>query len=57
MAYGRAPQDREVTRARNYLESYAKQLADTHGSERSALLAWTSLCRVMLSSNEFIYID
>jgi len=57
LAYGRAPQDQEVTRARNYLENYAKKLAGTQDSEHIALLAWTSLCRVMLSSNEFIYID
>lgn len=50
LALGRAPRESERTAARGHLEVQEKTL----GSRERAL---TSLCHVLMNSNEFIYID
>jgi hypothetical protein len=58
---GRAPTDEEVRESLDYVESYRKKsLATAQASGAVAtpnLDAWQSFCRVLLSSNEFIYVD
>ena len=49
---------REHERASRYLERYADAMAPTAGaSARTELEAWTSLCKVLLTANEFLYLD
>lgn len=58
---GRTPTDEEAREALDYLESYrSKALATAQGKgavTTPTLDAWQSFCRVLLSSNEFIYVD
>ncbi len=58
IAYGRPPDERETSRAlafvRRIEERVAPQQADP---QERRLLAWQSLCRVILASNEFIYVE
>jgi hypothetical protein len=48
--YGRPPAQKEVGRALDFLKKY-----ESTGATRVA--AWQGLCRVLLSSNEFVYIE
>ena len=58
---GRAPTAEEVRESLGYVESYkSKSLAAAQASGAVTmpnLDAWQSFCRVLLSSNEFIYVD
>ena len=58
---GRKPKDGEVEEALGYRNALQKRLADSsrdpEGRSVADLKAWQSLCRVLLSSNEFIYVD
>ena len=48
----------ELTEALDYLHGYQEQLqAGGRSVQEAEELAWTSLSRVLLSSNEFVYID
>jgi hypothetical protein len=55
LAYGRAPTPAEAERAREYVKQYAALLEreGKSGDEE----AWASLARVVLMSNEFIYVE
>jgi hypothetical protein len=65
MAYlyilGRKPNDGEVEEALSYRNALQKRLADSVKNPEDSpvpdLKVWQSLCRVLLSSNEFIYVD
>ncbi len=50
LAYQRSPSDAETRRADRFLADYAHQ----GGGERAA---WTALCRSLLVSHEFFYVD
>jgi len=57
--YGREPSAEETKDAVKYLQEY-KMKFPTDAKEAAAtptLKAWQSFCRLMLSSNEFIYVD
>jgi len=58
---GRAPTAEEIRESLGYVESYRnKSLAAAQASGAVTtpnLDAWQSFCRVLLSSNEFIYVD
>jgi hypothetical protein len=55
LALGRTPEPGEVSRCVSHL---VKVGAGTEGSEaEQTRAAWTSLARVLLASNEFLYID
>lgn len=55
---GRPAESTEQAEALDYLNSYEAQLrSEGRSAEEATIVAWTSLSRVMLSSNEFIYID
>lgn len=54
MALARSPDVSEIKELSGFLESYQSKLEENPEKE---LRSWTSLCRVLLASNEFIYID
>ncbi|MSO23427.1 MAG: hypothetical protein EXQ58_09280 [Acidobacteria bacterium] len=58
---GRPPTTEEIRESLGYVESYkSKLLAATQANGAVTtpnLDAWQSFCRVLLSSNEFIYVD
>ena len=58
MAWGRPPLPREIDRANRYLETYSKALTTVGTStQKTELDAWTSLARILLTSNEFLYVE
>ncbi len=58
LCLGRPASDAEVTAAFSYLERFANELRQAGQSPDDArLLAWQSLCQVLLCSNEFLYVD
>ena len=58
MAYGREPSEAEVSRAVGYLDRITSSLNPSgNASSDVELRAWTSLCRVILSANEFLYVE
>jgi Protein of unknown function (DUF1553) len=56
LALNRAPHASEVAEAMSYLEDYAAQKTDG-GAAVGMSRAWTSFCRVLYASNEFIYVQ
>ncbi|PHR95997.1 MAG: hypothetical protein COA78_29270 [Blastopirellula sp.] len=56
LALNRAPQESEVAEAMNYLKDYAAKITD-EGEAVGMTRAWTSFCRVLYASNEFIYVQ
>ena len=58
MAYGREPSEAEVSRAIGYLN---RMISSTNPTENALsvieLRAWASLCRVLFSANEFLYVE
>ncbi len=58
LAWGRPPSPQENERACRYLETYAAAaVAGGMSTDRQELEAWTSLARILLTANEFLYID
>ena len=51
LAFGRIPTDAEQSAALSHVREYQSSAAD------DALAPWTSLCHVLINSNEFIYVD
>ncbi|MEO8494482.1 MAG: DUF1553 domain-containing protein, partial [Planctomycetota bacterium] len=57
-AYGRAPHESELQRALSFVEAYTESLIAKEASpDEARVKAWQSLCRVILSANEFIYVE
>jgi hypothetical protein len=56
LCYGRSPSEAEVIRASGYLERVRGELTQSE-SEKIEFRAWTSLCRAVLSANEFVYVE
>ncbi|MCS6776440.1 MAG: DUF1549 and DUF1553 domain-containing protein, partial [Chthonomonadaceae bacterium] len=57
-AFARPPGKAELQRALAYLARYEAQIAPTEADpSRRRLRAWSSLCHVLLASNEFIYLN
>ena len=58
LAYGRPAAPEEVEKGVGYVRRYAEELARAGapeaGREREA---WTSYARVVLTANEFLYVD
>lgn len=58
LAFGRPSRDEERRTATEYLQDSIKTLAAAGvAADRQASQAWASYLRVLLSSNEFIYVD
>ena len=60
VALGRVPSEQEISRAIAFVERYGPANATDPtalaGDARCAT-AWQALCRVILSSNEFLYVE
>jgi len=56
MAYGRLPASAELASAQQFLRQYRKQLTDVDGETRELRL-WSAYARILLASNEFLYVD
>lgn len=58
VAYSRDPSAAEISRAANYLDRIRSAMSQS-GIAESELesKSWTSLCRAVLSANEFIYVE
>src|SRR5207247_2012056 len=58
IASGRLPAREEIDEARQYLHGMRQKLRSRSSSlQEEDQLAWTSLARVILSSNEFLFVD
>jgi hypothetical protein len=58
LAWGRLPVDAEIEAARRYLERSEQELIRLDvPPETQELETWTSLARVLLDANEFVYVD
>ncbi len=57
LALSRPPTETENGEFTRYLQDYQKQLDATIDSEERELRTWTSICHILLASNEFSYID
>jgi hypothetical protein len=55
-ALGRPATEHEVTRSLRFVEEYQTAIADNQAAESEAQ-SWQALCRVILSSNEFLYVE
>ncbi len=55
--YGRMPRPSEVDHALSYLGRMELNLPEKMNQDEKRTEAWTSLCRVYLAANEFIYIE
>jgi hypothetical protein len=53
-ALGRLPAENEVARALGFVDRYRAAAEDSATHDASA---WQALCRVLLSSNEFLYVE
>jgi len=53
-AFARSPEEDELSELTEFISSYQSEIPNDPGKESRA---WTSLCRVLLASNEFVYID
>ena len=57
IAFARKPSSEETDALTDYLAGYAEKLPDSAQPGEREARAWASLCRILLSSNEFIYVD
>jgi hypothetical protein len=58
LAYARPPSDEEMSKGLRYVERYAAELGRLGvASGQRELEAWTSYTRVIVCSNEFVYVD
>jgi hypothetical protein len=57
LTWGRLPAAREREQAGRYLERYAAEAASCRSPGSPEREAWTSLARVLLTANEFLYIE
>jgi hypothetical protein len=55
-AFGRPPSEKEITRSLDFVQRIESELARTKVAD-SRTQAWQSLCRVMVSANEFVYVE
>ena len=56
-AFGRTASSAESTRAVNYLNAYAARLTMEPDLAKRHTKSWSSLCHILLASNEFIYLN
>jgi mono/diheme cytochrome c family protein len=57
LALGRAPTTAESTKVSAYLKKSAAAADPNAGIEHQPLLVWRGLCRVLLASNEFMFVE
>ena len=57
-AWGRGATPMELERAKAYLDTYRQQLQrDAVPDEELEIESWSSLSRLMLTANEFLYVE
>jgi Protein of unknown function (DUF1553)/Protein of unknown function (DUF1549) len=56
LAYNRPPTKDELTDLTAYAKDYAKSVDSKDAAEKD-LRVWTSVCRLLLSASEFVYLD
>ncbi|HEX8913065.1 MAG TPA: hypothetical protein VF796_11945, partial [Humisphaera sp.] len=56
LALGRPAAEDEVTEGLSYVEAVAKQLRDAGGKDAERV-AWASYLRVLMSGNEFVFVE
>jgi hypothetical protein len=57
-AYSRPPTTAELSRALSFVEKYRESQIALHAADDEARLrSWQSLCRAVLSANEFVYVE
>jgi len=58
LALNRPPTRQEIRQAKSYLNECRAALQETKTSaEQHPRAVWASFCRVLLSSNEFLFVD
>ena len=57
LAYARKPSKDETKTLADYVAAHAKRIPSDVKPEDRETRAWTSACRILLSGNEFIYVD
>ncbi len=58
IAYTRDPHDDELSQAAEFLKRYSDTLESAKmPAEQRAEIAWSAYCRVIMTSNEFLYVD
>lgn len=62
LCFQREPSEAEIKRAKNLVAAYQTELASAsatsvQSAERRTLAAWSALARVLLGSNELLYLD
>jgi hypothetical protein len=57
LAYARKPSSEETKALTEYVKAHAARVPGDVKPEERETRAWTSLCRILLSGNEFIYVD
>jgi hypothetical protein len=55
LSLGREPAEAEIARALAFIDRYSPPT--THEDQAADVPAWQALCRVLLSSNEFLYVE
>ena len=56
LVYNRPPTNDELSDLTRYAKDYAKSV-DSKDAAEQELRVWTSVCRLLLSANEFVYLD
>ena len=56
LAYNRSPSSGEIADWRQFLRDYEQALSQTDAKARQRRI-WQAVCRVLLSSNEFVYVE
>ena len=58
LAWGRAPKSVEVEKGLRFVDRYRDELLKSGApSDQVETEAWASFARVMLTANEFVYVD
>ena len=56
-AHGQIPEEAEVQEALNFVSAYRQQLSKDSSKNDQEAAAWSALARVLLTSNQFLYVD
>ncbi len=56
-AHGRIPQESVVKETLAFVSAYRERLGDQSSREEQELAAWSALARVLLTSNQFLFVD
>jgi hypothetical protein len=57
LLYARSPGDAEIGRALQFIEVARQELQAIEDPAERTQKSWAALCRSMIASNEFVYID